>query len=179
MGSVPLTLNKIGCASVILATPFNVTDLKNRFSIIMNNVVLNIIFKTMRLFWLCVLISCLLLGDSHAKITIVTPTWDYQCDNGVGAFPHATDCQRFWLCREAFTNFNTIEDYGKESSNLKIHPHLFKCPNGYLFDIKRRFCRREHIASCGAQATTTTTTTTTERAEQRDIGLFGLLFGLP
>ena len=86
---------------------------------------------------------------------------------------------RFWLCREAFTNFNTIEDYGKESSNLKIYPHLFKCPNGYLFDIKRRFCRRENIASCGAQATTTTTTTTTERAEQRDIGLFGLLFGLP
>ena len=60
----------------------------------MNNVVLNIIFKTMRLFWLCVLILCLLLGNSHAKITIVTPTWDYQCDNGVGAFPHATDCQR-------------------------------------------------------------------------------------
>merc|ERR1711997_227938 len=139
---------------------------KNRFSIIMNSVSLNIIFKTMRLFWRCVLILCLLLGNSHAKITIVTPTWDYQCDNGVGAFPHATDCQRFWLCREAFTN-------------LKIYPHLFKCPNGYLFDIKRRFCRRENIASCGAQATTTTTTTTTERAEQRDIGLFGLLFGLP
>ena len=85
---------------------------------------------------------------------------------------------RFWLCREAFTNVNTIEDYDKESSNLQIYPHLFKCPNGYHFDIKRRFCRRENIASCGAQATTTTTTTT-ERAEQRDIGLFGLLFGLP
>ena len=34
------------------------------------------------------------LKITHQK-TIVSPTpWGYQCDKGIGAFPHATDCQR-------------------------------------------------------------------------------------
>lgn len=34
----------------------------------------------------CDLIAC--------KIRIVTPKWDYKCEDGEGAFPHASDCQR-------------------------------------------------------------------------------------
>lgn len=115
---------------------------------------------------------------SHQK-TIVTPTpWNFDCGEDVGAFPHSTDCQRFWVCQESFSNLNLIEAGLGKSFNLKVHAHLFKCPDGYQFDIKIRFCQREERATCGV-STTTSTTTTTERSNNRDIGLFGLLFGLP
>ena len=125
-----------------------------------------------------VLLMHSLIKTTHQK-TIVTPTpWDFNCDNGAGLFPHSTDCQRFWICREPFSNINMIEDGTGKSSKLK--PHLFKCPDGYHFDTKIRFCQRKEIATCGTLKTTsTTTTTTTERPNNRDIGLFGLLFGLP
>ena len=29
-----------------------------------------------------------------AKISIVTPKWQYKCEDGPGAFPHESDCQR-------------------------------------------------------------------------------------
>ena len=28
------------------------------------------------------------------QIRIITPRWPFKCENGPGAFPHATDCQR-------------------------------------------------------------------------------------
>ena len=71
-----------------------------------------------------------------------------------------------------------IEDGSDKFYSSRVVPHLFKCPDGYQFDIKIRFCQQEETATCGA-STTTTTTTTSERPENRDIGLFGLLFGLP
>ena len=87
--------------------------------------------------------------------------------------------KRFWICRESFSSLNMIEDGTRKFSSSKIVPHLFKCPDGYQFDITIRFCQREDIATCGVSTTTSTTTTTSERPNNRDIGLFGLLFGLP
>lgn len=130
-----------------------------------------------------IFLSLVLFMDTFIKFsqqkTIVTPTpWNFDCGEDVGAFPHSTDCQRFWVCREPFSNINMIEDGTGRFSNSRVEPHLFKCPDGYLFDIKIRFCQQEEIATCSI-LTTTSTTTTSERPDNRDIGLFGLLFGLP
>jgi hypothetical protein len=130
-----------------------------------------------------IFVSLVVIMQSLIKVTnqstIVTATpWNYQCDRGIGVVPHSTDCQRFWVCQESFSNLNLIKGGLRKSSNLKVHPHLFKCPDGYQFDITIRFCQREERATCGV-STTTSTTTTTERSNNRDIGLFGLLFGLP
>lgn len=125
--------------------------------------------------WVVVIISLLKLTNQRI---IVTPSpWNYECDEGAGIFPHAFDCQRFWLCRKSFNNINTIEDGNGKSSDLRIDPHLFKCPNGYHFDIKIKFCQPQAIATCSVHIATTTTTTA--KPEARDIGLLGLLFGLP
>lgn len=130
-----------------------------------------------------IFLSLVLIIQSLIKVTnqstIVTAApWNYQCDGEIGVFPHSTDCQRFWVCRESFSNLNLIKDEIRKPYSLKVRPHLFKCPDGYHFDIKIQFCQREERATCGV-STTTSTTTTTERSNNRDIGLFGLLFGLP
>ena len=61
---------------------------------------------------------------------IVTPTFDYEC-SAQGIFEHATDCARFWLCKQ------------QDGS-----PELYKCPAGFLFNNQVRRCVKEEDVTC-------------------------------
>merc|ERR1712173_413547 len=103
-----------------------------------------------------ILIIELMLRENFvsAKIRIVTPKWQFKCENGPGAFPHESDCQRWWLCQKTLQNMYEIDDQLKVSFNFGMVPHLYKCPNGYNFDTTSRRCRKKDIAKCGINQST-------------------------
>ena len=79
---------------------------------------------------------------------------------------------RFWLCQLTSTKYKEIGMEIHKSSEVKMIPHLYKCPAGYNFDVEIRFCQPKEIASCGVRTTTISTT-----PKNRDIGLLELLLG--
>ncbi|TRY78294.1 hypothetical protein TCAL_06895 [Tigriopus californicus] len=63
---------------------------------------------------------------------VVEPSFNYQC-TAPGFFPHASDCQRFWLCKQDMTVLDS---------------QLFRCPEGYLFHDMVRRCLKEDEVEC-------------------------------
>ena len=77
---------------------------------------------------------------------------------------------RWWLCQKTLQNFYEIDDQLKVSFNFGLVPHLYRCPDGYHFDITTRRCRRKESAKCGI-----------DRPKPRfeELGLLQLLFPWP
>ena len=64
---------------------------------------------------------------------VVSPTFNYQC-TAPGFFPHASDCARFWLCRQ--------------DGGTALEPALYRCPPGYQFHDEIRRCLKEDEVEC-------------------------------
>lgn len=69
---------------------------------------------------------------TRPETVVVTPSFDYQC-TAPGFFPHDSDCQRFWLCKQETTVLDS---------------QLFRCPEGYLFHDMVRRCLKEDEVEC-------------------------------
>ena len=78
---------------------------------------------------------------------------------------------RWWLCEETLENLYEINMKLKVSFKFELVPYLYRCPDGYYFDMKIRRCQRKDVAVCGSRFQTTTIKPTYE-----DVGLLQLLF---
>lgn len=126
-------------------------------------------FKTC---WIIILIG---LVKTTSQRVIVSPVpFDYQCNNEPGTFPHASDCQRFWLCQPSSLRANEITSQTGKPVEVDLIAHLFKCPNGYNFDTKIRFCQRKEDVACGQR-----NINKPPPPAIRDLGLLGLILEIP
>ena len=78
---------------------------------------------------------------------------------------------RWWLCKETLENVYEFDKELRVSFKLKLVPLLYKCPDGYHFDIKVRRCKQKEIATCR--------TPTALKSKYEDVGLLQLLFLTP
>ena len=83
-------------------------------------------------------------------------------------FCHLVVSKRWWLCKKTLQNFYEIDDQLKVSFNYGMVPHLYKCPDGYHFDITSRRCRKKEMAKCGINRST--------KPSFEELGLLQLLF---